>query len=198
MLPSLAHKQHHIPQHHKKHYHPHQIGKQMSLTHTRPFFSRRRPDHSTHQPTWEPFQAQEHHTMGLAQSNPPPPFMAFPAADPSPILNSHIDFKETAEAHVYKVHLPGYKRNDVRVEVDDDRVLCITCGKSVEKEEQREGWHCVELSSGHFIQRLTLPENSVVDHVKAFMENGVLNITVPKYNKGSHTRARNINISSRP
>lgn len=136
--------------------------------------------------------------MGLAQSNPPPPFMAFPAADPSPILNSHIDFKETAEAHVYKVHLPGYKRNDVRVEVDDDRVLCITCGKSVEKEEQREGWHCVELSSGHFIQRLTLPENSVVDHVKAFMENGVLNITVPKYNKGSHTRARNINISSRP
>ncbi|BAT84541.1 class I heat shock protein [Vigna angularis] len=168
----------------------------MSHLSPRKFFNRRRTD-APNQPTWDPYQAQQHHTMGLTQANPPPPFMAFPA-EPSPILNSHIEFKETPEAHVYKAHLPGYKRNDVRVEVDDDRVLCIVCGKSVEKEEQREGWHCVELSSGHFIQRLTLPENSLVDHVKAFMENGILTITVPKHNKPSHSRVRNINISSRP
>jgi len=195
-----------IPHHHNNtHYHhlhntekKEKKKKQNQMSHLSPrnFFNRRRTD-AAHQPTWEPYQAQQHHTMGLTHSNPSPPFMAFPA-EPAPILNSHIEFKETPEAHVYKAHLPGFKRNDVRVEVGDDRVLCIVCGKSVEKEEQREGWHCVELSSGHFIQRLTLPENSLVDHVKAFMENGILTITVPKYNKASHGRVRNINISSRP
>ncbi|CAJ1802297.1 unnamed protein product [Sphenostylis stenocarpa] len=158
-------------------------------------FGRRRTD-APLQRTWEPYHAQEHHSMGLAQPNPPPPLMAFPA-ESSPMLDAQIELKETPEAHVYKAHLPGYKRNDVRVEVNDDRVLCIVCGKSVEKEQQRGGWHCVEFSSGHFVQRLTLPENSLVDHVKAFMENGVLTITVPKHNKGSQSRVRNINISSR-
>lgn len=124
--------------------------------------------------------------------------MSFPS-DSSPVLNTAlIEWKETPEAHVYNAHLPGYKRNDVRVEVDDDRVLCIVCGKSVEKEEQRGGWHRVELSSGQFVQRLTLPENSMVDHVKAYMDNGVLTITVPKHHRGVNNRVRNINISSRP
>ncbi|TKY65933.1 18.1 kDa class I heat shock protein [Spatholobus suberectus] len=106
--------------------------------------------------------------------------------------------KETPEAHVYKAHLPGYRQNDVRVEVDDGRVLCIVCGKSAEKEEQRGGWHRVELASGHFVQRLTLPENSMGDHVKAYMDSGVLTITVPKHNRGVNSRVRNINVSSRP
>lgn len=125
--------------------------------------------------------------------------MSFPS-DSSPVLNTAlIEWKETPEAHVYNAHLPGYKRNDVRVEVDDDRVLCIVCGKSVEKEEQRGGWHRVELSSGQFVQRLTLPENSMVDHVKAYMDNGVLTINVPKkHHRGVNNRVRNINISSRP
>lgn len=96
---------------------------------------------------------------------------------------------------MYKAHLPGLKQSDVRVEVDDDRVLCIICERSVEKEEQRDGWHRVEVSSGQFVQRLTLPENSKVDHVKAYMDNGVLTIHVPKHRATINNRTRNIQIS---
>src|ERR1044072_466765 len=94
--------------------------------------------------------------------------------EPSPMVNSHIEWKETPEAHVCKAYLPGLKRSDVRVEVDDDRVLTIVCHKSAEMEEHGGGWRRVQVSSGHFVQRLLLPENSVADHVKAYMDNGVL------------------------
>ncbi|RDX94763.1 18.2 kDa class I heat shock protein, partial [Mucuna pruriens] len=162
------------------------------------FFGRRRNE-AQQQATWEAYPGQEHHSSALGRCpQPPADFLAFPA-NPSPILNAHIEWKDTPESHLYMAHLPGYKRNDVRVEVDDDRVLSIICGKSVEKEEQRGGWHRVEHSSGHFVQRLTLPDNSIVDHVKAHMDNGVLTITVPKhYNRALNNRVRNINISSRP
>ncbi|XP_020205577.1 18.1 kDa class I heat shock protein [Cajanus cajan] len=143
-----------------------------------------------------PHQPQE--PMGLGQLTHPLPFAAFPM-EPSPMLNTpHIDWKETSEAHVYKAHLPGYNRHDVRVEVDDDRVLCIVCGKSAEKKEHVGPWHRVQLSSGQFVHRLSLPQNAVVDHVKAYMDNGFLTITVPKHHKAHHNRVRNINISSRP
>lgn len=172
----------------------------MSLLSSGGFFGRRRNDPPPHQPTWDHYQAQDHHhPLGVSQPHHPPPFMSFPS-DSSPVLNTAlIEWKETPEAHVYKAHLPSYKRNDVRLEVDEDRVLCIVCDKSVEKEEQREGWHRVELSNGQFVQRLTLPENSMVDLVKAYMDNGVLTINVPKkHHRGVNNRVRNINISSRP
>jgi HSP20 family protein len=159
-------------------------------------FGRRRSepqqDHH-HLQTWHNPSYQKH-GYEISQINTPhlttPPFYN----EPSPIVNTHIEWKETSEAHVYKAHLPGLKRNDVRVEVDDDRVLCIIVEKSVEKEEERGGWHRVEVSSGHFVQRLTLPENCKVDHVKAFMDHDVLTIHVPKHRIGNN-RVRNVQIS---
>lgn len=157
-------------------------------------FGRRRSEPKDHHQTWH-HPSYQNHGYEISQTNTPhhitpPPFHN----EPSPIINTQIEWKETHEAHIYKAHLPGLKRSDVRVEVDEDRVLCIICEKSVEKEEQRGGWHRVEVASGHFVQRLTLPENSKVDHVKAYMDNGVLTIHVPKHRVGN-TRVRNVQIS---
>ncbi|XP_057436882.1 18.1 kDa class I heat shock protein-like [Lotus japonicus] len=150
-------------------------------------FGRRRSEpHRSH--IWDLFQD---HGFGAARTS--TPHMAFPS-EPSPIVNSHIEWKETPEAHVCKAHLPGLKRSDVRVEVDDDRVLSIICSKSVEMEEQGGGWHRVEVSSGQFVQRVMLPENSKVDHVKAYMDNGVLTVKVPKH-RVVDNRVRNVRIS---
>ncbi|XP_061356462.1 18.1 kDa class I heat shock protein-like [Gastrolobium bilobum] len=150
-------------------------------------FFGRKSEPPRHQ-TWDPYQD---HGLRTARTN--TPFMAFPG-EQSQIVNVHIESKETPEAHVYKAHLPGLNRSDVRVEVDDRNVLSIICEKSVEKEEHRGGWYLMEQSSGHFVQRLNLPENSNVDHVKAHMDDGVLTITVPKH-RVLNNRVRNINIS---
>nr|ACG32769.1 16.9 kDa class I heat shock protein 1 [Zea mays] len=94
--------------------------------------------------------------------------------------NARVDWKETPEAHVFKADLPGIKKEEVKVEVEDGNVLVISGKRSREEEDKNDKWHRVERSSGQFMRRFRLPENAKVDEVKAGLENGVLTVTVPK------------------
>ena len=113
------------------------------------------------------------------------PFQDFPfrsefAAETAAFANTRIDWKETPEAHVFKADLPGLKKEEVKVEIEEGRVLQISGERRKEEEEKKETWHRVERSSGKFLRRFRLPENARVDQVNASMENGVLTVTVPK------------------
>ncbi|KAM0051254.1 putative small heat shock protein HSP20 [Helianthus debilis subsp. tardiflorus] len=79
------------------------------------------------------------------------------------------------------VDLPGIKKEEVKVEVEDGNILQITGERNIEKENKNDKWHRrVKRSSGKFTRRFRLPENAKMDQVKVAMENGVLTITVPK------------------
>ncbi|WRX33572.1 Alpha crystallin/Hsp20 domain - like 10 [Theobroma cacao] len=117
------------------------------------------------------------------------PFKDFPfssssltthAPEISAFANTRIDWRETPEAHVFKADLPGLKKEEVKLEIEDDRVLQISGERNVEKEDKNDTWHRVERSSGKFMRRFRLPENVKMDQVKASMENGVLTVTIPK------------------
>ncbi|KAL1541615.1 18.2 kDa class I heat shock protein-like [Salvia divinorum] len=116
------------------------------------------------------------------------PFEGFPlstnfpssARETTAVANARIDWKETPEAHLFKVDVPGLKKEEVKVEVEDGGILQISGERSKEQEEKTDKWHRVERSSGKFVRRFRLPENAKVEQVKAAMENGVLTVTVPK------------------
>ena len=74
--------------------------------------------------------------------------------------------------------VPGLKKEEVKVEVEDGGILQISGERSKEQEEKNDKWHRVERSSGKFVRRFRLPVK--VEQVKAAMENGVLTVTVPK------------------
>ncbi|XP_021278032.1 18.1 kDa class I heat shock protein-like [Herrania umbratica] len=102
------------------------------------------------------------------------------ARETSAFANERIDWKETPEAHVFKADLPGLKKEEVKVEVEEGRVLQISGERSTEQEEKNDKWHRVERSSGKFLRKFRLPENAKMDLIKASMEDGVLTVTVPK------------------
>lgn len=82
------------------------------------------------------------------------------------MVGARVDWKETPEAHVFKADLPGLKKDELKVEVEDGRILQISGERKIDKEEGTDNWHCVERSSGKFLQRFRLPENARVDQVR--------------------------------
>ncbi|XP_022752684.1 18.2 kDa class I heat shock protein-like [Durio zibethinus] len=119
---------------------------------------------------WDPFKDFPFSSSSLTTQTP----------ETSAFVNTRIDWKETEEAHVFKADVPGLKKEEVKVEVEDDRVLQISGERNIEKEDKNDKWHRVERSSGKFMRRFRLPENAKTDQIKASMENGVLTVTVRK------------------
>eukprot|EP01018_Ginkgo_biloba_P006529 Gb_22138 [translate_table: standard] len=112
------------------------------------------------------------------------PFQVFgdfrPSKEVSAVASTQIDWKETPDAHIFKADLPGLKKEEVKIEVEEGRILQISGERSKEEEEKNDKWHSIERSRGSFLRRFRLPENAKVDEIKAAMENGVLTVTVPK------------------
>ncbi|TKY46471.1 17.3 kDa class I heat shock protein [Spatholobus suberectus] len=98
-----------------------------------------------------------------------------------PVLSTPTDWKETTDSHVFISDLPGLKKEEVKVEVDEGRVLQISGErKNVDEDDKNNKWHRMERFRGKFQRRFRLPVNAKVDQVKAKMENGVLVVTIPK------------------
>ncbi|XP_026383056.1 17.8 kDa class I heat shock protein-like [Papaver somniferum] len=125
---------------------------------------------------WDPFQGFPFSTGALTGQQGGSDI----ARETSQLANTRIDWKETPEAHIFRADLPGVKKEEVKVEVEEGRVLKISGEKSRESEEKNDKWHRVERSSGKFLRRFRLPENTKMEEVKATMENGVLTVSVPK------------------
>lgn len=96
-----------------------------------------------------------------------------------------VDWVETDEAHVFKADLPGLRKEDIRVELQDGCCLQISGVHSQEDERKGVRWHTAERSHGKFIRRFQLPDSAQADSVSAEVENGVLTVTVAKI----HTKA---------
>lgn len=120
---------------------------------------------------WDPFDGFSTSTLANAPAS---------ARETSAFVSTRIDWKETPEAHIFKVDLPGLKKEEVKVEVEEGTILQISGERSKEQEEKNDKWHRIERSSGKFLRRFRLPENAKMDQVKASMEDGVLTVTVPK------------------
>ncbi|XP_073106588.1 18.1 kDa class I heat shock protein-like [Elaeis guineensis] len=148
------------------------------------------------------------HGFGFGSSifDPWDPFDSFPfkkalslsfPSETSAFASARFDWRETPEAHVFKADLPGLKKEEVKVEVEEGNVLQISGERRRGQEEKTEKWYRVERSSGRFLRRFRLPENAKMDQVKVAMENGVLTITVPKKG-GKKPEVKSVKISGIP
>lgn len=105
------------------------------------------------------------------------------ARDAHAVADTQIDWRETPAAHIFKADLPGLNKEEVKVQVLEGKTLEISGERKKEEVQKGDTWHRVERSSGSFMRRFRLPENSNVDQVQAQVQDGVLTVTIPKIQK---------------
>jgi HSP20 family protein len=91
-----------------------------------------------------------------------------------------IDLKENDTAYTVRAEIPGVKKEDVKVQVEGNRVS-ISCETRQEKEEKEgERVICRECHEGSSYRSFTLGSDVDDTKAEAKYENGTLELTLPK------------------
>jgi len=93
-----------------------------------------------------------------------------------------VDITEDEKEYVVKAEIPEMKKEDIKINVNDD-VLTVSGERKYEKEEKGKKYHRVERAYGSFMRSFTLPEDADGTKVNAEYKDGVLKVHLPKSGK---------------
>ena len=102
-----------------------------------------------------------------------------------------VDIYESDDAFVATADLPGLRKDDIDVSIEDN-VLTVSGERKFEKSEKEGTFRRVERSYGTFRRSFTLPRGVESSKVEAKFKDGVLNLTLPK---SEVAKSRRITVS---
>ena len=111
--------------------------------------------------------------------------LAFPAEAE---IKMKIDVSEDDKAYTVKADIPGVKKEDIHVDVEDDHVSLSAEVKKEKEEKKGEKLVYSERSYGLVSRSFTLPAAVDAGAAKAEYKDGVLNLVLPKKAGGNGHR----------
>ena len=109
--------------------------------------------------------------------------------DFSPAINT----REGEFAYHIEVDLPGMKKEDINIQIEDS-TLIISGERKVKDEIKEENYYKIESSFGSFSRSFTLPEEADIENIHAESEDGVLEVIVPKLESAKVDKVKKIDI----
>jgi HSP20 family protein len=102
------------------------------------------------------------------------------------ILRPAIEVIQNKENYKVKVQLPGIKKDNIEVELDNDfMTICAQTHEEKEEEKQEENnkrYHTSEFRYGKYQRTISFDQPIKIDEAEAQYKDGVLTITIPKQN----------------
>jgi len=106
---------------------------------------------------------------------------AFAVSRPqSRIWNLDLDVRETDDAYLVKVSVPGFAPDQINVTLDQN-VLTIKGDLQEDELQNNEIYHLRERRFGRFSRSISLPDDVVAEEIQATVEQGVLSVHIPKH-----------------
>ncbi len=94
-----------------------------------------------------------------------------------------LNLKENDFQFTIEMAVPGMKKSDFKIEVED-QILTISSVKNEEQEKEQANWKRKEFGFYSFKRNFELPEDAVfLEQISAQYEDGVLRVNVPKKSK---------------
>ena len=90
-----------------------------------------------------------------------------------------VDISETPTEFLVKAELPGIRKEDVKITVDNG-ILTLSGERKSEKDTKDEKFHRVERYFGAFERSFSLPDNVLGDRISADYRDGVICVHLPK------------------
>jgi HSP20 family protein len=103
------------------------------------------------------------------------------------------DIKETKDHYLVSFDMPGVKKEDIKIEVQNNQLVISGERQYEMKDEEGEATLRHERAYGKFERSFTLPTTVNTDKIEAQYENGVLNVALPK---AETAKGRTIQIQS--
>lgn len=103
-----------------------------------------------------------------------------------------VDVFQRGDDIVVHAELPGIKREDVNVEINEGR-LTLSGQREQKTEDNRGDTYRSERTFGSFYRAIPLPEEADAEHAQAHFENGVLEVTIP-IPKHTQPKAKKVDV----
>ena len=98
-----------------------------------------------------------------------------PTAGVFPLTN----VTEDTENYYVRAELPGIKSGELDIQVTSEGIS-ISGERKIAEEGNNVRYHRREREAGKFSRLINLPGKVDINKVEAFMENGILKVTIPK------------------
>jgi len=95
-------------------------------------------------------------------------------------VTAPVEISETDDNLTVEVELPGFNREDIKVNLDKN-VLTIGAERKFESSDsEKRRYHLTERSYGRVARSFTLPGTVDAEKIKASYKDGVLSLALPK------------------
>ncbi len=93
-----------------------------------------------------------------------------------------MNIMETKDNYKLELSIPGLTKDDVKLSIDTEGNLVVEMTKETKNEKKNEEMRYLrhEFSVEHFRQTVMLPEDIHKEQISAKVENGILDIVIPK------------------
>ena len=93
-----------------------------------------------------------------------------------------MNIMETKDNYKLELCIPGLTKDDVKLSIDTEGNLVVEMTKEIKNEKKNEEMRYLrhEFSVEHFRQTVMLPEDIHKEQISAKVENGILDIVIPK------------------